>query len=89
MKLIRFRYANEIHAGVLTARGVVTVAAINARLGTNIPNDLLTIIQQNAALQLASIDELAAIPLTEIVPLVIRNAAEDLVHRPQLSFPCR
>src|SRR5258706_98549 len=70
MKLIRFRHGNEIHAGVLMARGVVAITEINARLGTNIPNDLLAIIQQNAVSQLTGIDELAAIPLTEIVPLV-------------------
>src|SRR5258708_3360642 len=70
MKLIRFRHGNEIHTGVLNARGVVTVTEINARLGTKIPKDLLTIIQQNAVSQLIGIDELAAIPLTEIVPLV-------------------
>jgi 2-keto-4-pentenoate hydratase/2-oxohepta-3-ene-1,7-dioic acid hydratase in catechol pathway len=70
MKLIRFRYANEIHAGVLSTRGIVTVTELNARLGTKIPNDLLAIIQHNAAAQFTGIDELAAIPLTEIVPLV-------------------
>src|SRR5229473_2729724 len=70
MKLIRFLHANEIHTGVLNAHGVVTVTEINARLGTKIPNDLLAIIQQNAASQLTGIDELASIPLSEIVPLV-------------------
>src|SRR5229473_6267672 len=70
MKLIRFRHANEVHIGVLNTRGVVTVTEINARLGTKIPNDLLAIIQQNAASQLTGIDELASIPLSEIVPLV-------------------
>jgi 2-keto-4-pentenoate hydratase/2-oxohepta-3-ene-1,7-dioic acid hydratase in catechol pathway len=70
MKLIRFRHANEIHTGVLNTREVVTVTEINARLGTKIPNDLLAIIQQDAASQLAGIDGIAAIPLTEIVPLV-------------------
>lgn len=70
MKLIRFLHANEIHTGVLNAHGVVTVTEINARLGTKVPNDLLAIIQQSAASQLTGIDELASIPLSEIVPLV-------------------
>jgi 2-keto-4-pentenoate hydratase/2-oxohepta-3-ene-1,7-dioic acid hydratase in catechol pathway len=70
MKFIRFRHANEVHTGVLTARGVVAVTEINARLDTKIPNDLLAIIQQNAAPQVTGIEELAAIPLSEIVPLV-------------------
>src|SRR6266446_1568721 len=70
MKLIRFLHANEIHTGVLNARGVVTVTEINARLGTKVPNDLLAIIQQSAASRLTGIDELASIPLSEIVPLV-------------------
>ena len=70
MKLIRFRHANQIHTGILNARGVVPVSELNARLGTNVPNDLLSIIQQDAAFQLTGIDDVAAIPLTEIVPLV-------------------
>src|SRR5258707_3654571 len=70
MKLIRFRHGNEIHTGVLNARGVVTVIEINARLGTKIPNDLLAIIEQNAASKVTASEDLAAIPLSEIVPLV-------------------
>ncbi len=70
MKLIRFRHANQIHTGVLNARGVVAVSEINTRLGTKIPNDLLSIIQQNATSQLTGIDDFPAIPLTEIIPLV-------------------
>src|SRR5260370_38956413 len=70
MKLIRVLHANEIHTGVLNARRVVTVTESNARLGTKVPNDLLAIIQQSAASQLTGIDELASIPLSEIVPLV-------------------
>lgn len=70
MKLIRFRHSNQIHTGVLNNRGVVAVTEINTRLGTKIPNDLLSIIQQNATAQLTGIDDFPAIPLTEIVPLV-------------------
>jgi 2-keto-4-pentenoate hydratase/2-oxohepta-3-ene-1,7-dioic acid hydratase in catechol pathway len=70
MKLIRFRHASQIHTGVLGARGVVAVLEVNARLGTKIPDDLLSIIQQNATSQLAGADDLPAIPLTEITPLV-------------------
>ena len=70
MKLIRFRYANEIHTGVLKRNGVVPVAEINARYGSKIPNDLLTIIQQNGAAELREFGSLAAMPLTEVTPLL-------------------
>jgi 2-keto-4-pentenoate hydratase/2-oxohepta-3-ene-1,7-dioic acid hydratase in catechol pathway len=74
MKLIRFRHADEIHTGVLSARGVVPVAEINARRGTKVPNDLLGIIQLSGPLAYAwgcdLTDDLAAIPLSEVTPLV-------------------
>ncbi|HEY6389779.1 MAG TPA: hypothetical protein VIX89_00800, partial [Bryobacteraceae bacterium] len=70
MKLIRFRHANEVQTGVVNDRGVVAVTEINARLGTKIPNDLLSIIQQNAIAQLTGIDAVVAIPYTEIIPLL-------------------
>jgi 2-keto-4-pentenoate hydratase/2-oxohepta-3-ene-1,7-dioic acid hydratase in catechol pathway len=70
MKLIRFQHANEIHTGVLNARGVVAVTEINARHGTTIPNDLLSIIQQGSTSQLSGFEELAAVPYTEIIPLL-------------------
>ena len=54
----------------MNARGIVAVTEINARLGTKAPNDLLSIIQQDATSQLTGIDEVPAIPLAEIVPLV-------------------
>jgi 2-keto-4-pentenoate hydratase/2-oxohepta-3-ene-1,7-dioic acid hydratase in catechol pathway len=70
MKLIRFQHANEIHTGVLTAQGVVAVTEANSRRGTKVPNDLLSIIQQDCASQLNSLDGVPAIPYTEVVPLL-------------------
>ncbi len=66
MKLIRFRYKGEKHAGVLTAQGVAPVTEINARHGTHVPNDLLAIIQSGDLEPLRNLDHVAAVPLTEI-----------------------
>src|SRR5260370_1840408 len=74
MRLIRFRHANEIHTGVLSARGVVPVAEINARRGTNVADDLLEIIRRNAVSEIAAIDGLPAIPLGEVTPLIPYDA---------------
>jgi 2-keto-4-pentenoate hydratase/2-oxohepta-3-ene-1,7-dioic acid hydratase in catechol pathway len=74
MKLIRFRHANDIHTGVLNDRGVVAVTEINARRGTAVPDDLLAIIQQEAAPQLAGFEDLPAIPYTEVIPLLPYDA---------------
>jgi 2-keto-4-pentenoate hydratase/2-oxohepta-3-ene-1,7-dioic acid hydratase in catechol pathway len=70
MKLIRFRHANQSDTGVLNDQGVVPVTEINARRGTKIPNDLLSIIQQDATSQLMGAHEFPAIPLTEVTPLL-------------------
>jgi hypothetical protein len=62
MKLLRFEYKNTIHAGILTGGGVVPVEEINARTGTRVPNDVLSIIRQNAIAGLDGIAELDSIP---------------------------
>ena len=70
MKLIRFAHKGQIHSGVVTAAGVAPVTEINARRGTSVPNDLLQIIQTGTADQLRDTAGVAAIPLSEITPLV-------------------
>lgn len=69
MKLIRFRHGNGIHTGVLTPRGVVPVAEINARRGTKAPDDLLALIQSGADV-LREAGDLEGLPLHSIHPLL-------------------
>ncbi|MEO5925051.1 MAG: fumarylacetoacetate hydrolase family protein [Bryobacteraceae bacterium] len=70
MKLVRFQYNNDRHAGIVTARGVIAVSEINAKRGTRVPNDVLEIIQTGTANQLADSSDVEAIPLSEVTPLV-------------------
>jgi 2-keto-4-pentenoate hydratase/2-oxohepta-3-ene-1,7-dioic acid hydratase in catechol pathway len=70
MKLLRFVHDNKTHTGVLTAGGVVPVEEINARLGTKIANDLLTIIQQGALPEARSVEGLAGIPFDKVRPVL-------------------
>jgi 2-keto-4-pentenoate hydratase/2-oxohepta-3-ene-1,7-dioic acid hydratase in catechol pathway len=73
MKLLRFKQHGQRHTGVLTATGVLPVEEINARLGTRVPNDLLSIIQTAAHRQwmdanLSAIE--GAQPLDEVTPIL-------------------
>jgi len=62
MKLIRFQHSGAVHAGIVTAGGIAPVEAINGKLGTRAPNDVLRIIQNG-------VDELRDIPKNvETVP---------------------
>ena len=74
MKLLRFEYKGTRHGGVVTRAGIVPVAEINARRGTQIPDDLLGIIQaedsSGAMETLRDVDGLAAIPFHEVRPLL-------------------
>ncbi len=70
MKFVRFEHENRLHAGVLTARGIVPIDAVNARRGLRIPNDLLAIIQNGAAEQLDDLDSAEAIPFDRVTPLL-------------------
>ena len=70
MKLLRFEHKNTIHAGILTGGGVVPVEEINARTGARMPNDVLSIIRQNAIAGLDGIAELDSIPISELHPLL-------------------
>jgi 2-keto-4-pentenoate hydratase/2-oxohepta-3-ene-1,7-dioic acid hydratase in catechol pathway len=70
MKLLRFMHGNDTHVGVLSGDGVVPVQEVNAKRGTQVRNNLLAIIEQDAAGPLREVSGLAAIPLSEIRPLV-------------------
>lgn len=70
MKLIRFEYQGEKHAGVVTQDAIAPVTEINARLGTEIPNDVLAIIQSGDLEPLRHLESVATIPVTEIRPVL-------------------
>lgn len=70
MKLIRFRYGTGIHAGLLTDRGIVPVPEINARRGTNAPDDVLAIIRSEGADALNEARGLTGLPPGEVTPLL-------------------
>ncbi|MBK5292647.1 MAG: fumarylacetoacetate hydrolase family protein [Acidobacteriia bacterium] len=70
MKLVRFDHAGARHTGVLTAGGIAPIPEINARKGTRVPDDLLAIILTGAHAQLADLAGVAAIPYTEVTPVL-------------------
>jgi len=71
MKFIRFEHANSKHVGVVDGDGVTPVEEVNAKRGTLIPNDLLAIIEAGgAAVELSDLRGVAAIPLSEVRPLL-------------------
>jgi 2-keto-4-pentenoate hydratase/2-oxohepta-3-ene-1,7-dioic acid hydratase in catechol pathway len=70
MKLLRFMHGNDTHVGVLSNGGVVPVQEVNAKRGTQVRNNLLAIIEQDAAGPLREVSDLKAIPLCEVRPLV-------------------
>ena len=69
LKLLRFRLGNEIHTGVLTSEGIAPVTEINSKHGTQVPNDLLAIIQSHSVGQLDA-RGVPAIPYAEVQPLL-------------------
>lgn len=70
MKLIRYLFHSETHAGVLTSKGVVPVTAINAYTGSQVPDSVLGIIESGELAPLAAADALPAIPSDDIIPLL-------------------
>jgi 2-keto-4-pentenoate hydratase/2-oxohepta-3-ene-1,7-dioic acid hydratase in catechol pathway len=70
MKLLRFAHDGVIHAGVLTAKGVVPISELNERSGERVPNDILGIIQLGVLPEVRHLEELPAIPFTEVKPLL-------------------
>ncbi|MEO8126952.1 MAG: fumarylacetoacetate hydrolase family protein [Bryobacteraceae bacterium] len=70
MKFIRFRLDGAVHAGVVMADGVVPVEEMNAKLGTAVPDDLLSIIQSGLAPSLGGYSGGGAIPFDKVTPLL-------------------
>ncbi len=69
MKLIRFDYNGSVHAGLVTAAGVVPVPGMNAKYGTKVPDSVLEIIQTRTENQLNPAG-VAAIPYANVMPLL-------------------
>jgi len=70
MKFIRFDYQNRRHTGLIVDGGIAPVEAINAKLGLQVPNDLLGIIQTGTSNQLVGFDGVELIPLDDVTPLL-------------------
>jgi 2-keto-4-pentenoate hydratase/2-oxohepta-3-ene-1,7-dioic acid hydratase in catechol pathway len=66
MRLLRFLYEGQTHAGVLTPQGVAPVQEINARHGTRVPNDLLDIIRTGT--HGIETNGAATLPITHVTP---------------------
>jgi len=66
VKLIRFSYEGQVHAGAITTAGIVPVEAINAKLGLRVPNDILAMIQTGTAGQLRGFEGVETIPLDHV-----------------------
>ncbi len=63
MKFLTFLHSGQLHAGVLTAKGVAPIGEINAKHGTRVPNDLLEIIRSGAEVHP---EGAATLPLDEV-----------------------
>ena len=70
MKLLRFSYGGQTHAGVMTPKGIVPVTEINAKLGSKVPNDLLAIIESGDLTALRDAEQATALPPSEVTPLL-------------------
>jgi len=68
MKLIRYQYQDQIHTGVVTAEGIASIAAINAKHGASTPDDLLAIIQSGELP--GSAEGIGTIPFDAITPVL-------------------
>jgi 2-keto-4-pentenoate hydratase/2-oxohepta-3-ene-1,7-dioic acid hydratase in catechol pathway len=70
MKLLRFAWEGRVHAGFVTASGVAPVDAVNARLGTKLPDSVLNIIETDALAGISGVEEAEALPLDAVRPLL-------------------
>jgi len=70
MKLIRYSFHDQVHAGVVTAKGVVPVTAINAYTGSDVPDTVLGIIESGDLAPLGAAETLPAIPYDQVMPLL-------------------
>ena len=72
MRFVRYRHDGAVHTGVLNGNNIVPISEINAKRGTNAPDDLMKIIETGAAEQLKGIGvgEMASIPIAEVTPIL-------------------
>jgi 2-keto-4-pentenoate hydratase/2-oxohepta-3-ene-1,7-dioic acid hydratase in catechol pathway len=70
MKLIRFEFQEQIHSGAVTKNGVVPLDVVNAKRGTKLPDDILTLIQSGDYADPGPLDALDAIPFDRVTPLL-------------------
>ncbi len=71
MKLLRFRYHDEVSIGLLGPAGeVLPISEINARTGRRVPNDLLRIIEEDAVSQLRDLPAIPGIPWSDVQPML-------------------
>jgi 2-keto-4-pentenoate hydratase/2-oxohepta-3-ene-1,7-dioic acid hydratase in catechol pathway len=70
MKLIRFRYQNTVHTGIVSNGSVVPFEEVNARRGTRLPTDLLGFIQAGERPDIGGLHEMSGIPLEQVTPLL-------------------
>ncbi|MCS6953594.1 MAG: fumarylacetoacetate hydrolase family protein [Bryobacterales bacterium] len=96
MKLLRFSFRGQTHAGLLWDAGVAPVAEMNARYGLDIPDDVLEIIRTGTVEALKQAGPVETIPLEEVrlllpyeappkiwcIGLNYRSHAEDLGVEP-------
>ena len=68
MKLIRFAFGGQVHAGVVTPTGIAPVTEINAKRGTQVPDSVLGIIQSGAVDQLRALDGVERVPFDRVAP---------------------
>ncbi len=90
MKLIRFRHAGSVDAGVLSGGTVIAFSEINARRGASVGPGLLELIDAGDLAPLSDLRGIPGIPLAEVTPLLpYPRPPKDLVHRPQLPLARR
>jgi 2-keto-4-pentenoate hydratase/2-oxohepta-3-ene-1,7-dioic acid hydratase in catechol pathway len=70
MKFIRFQHAGSVHTGIVTPRGILPMEELNAKLGTHLPTELLSIIQQGSAKGLEDPGTGETIPYENVQPLL-------------------
>jgi len=71
MKLIRFRYRDQIHSGIVSAAGVMPFVEITARTGVTLPADLLGFIQAGSLDSIRDIPgDLESIPYADVTPVL-------------------
>lgn len=70
MKLIRFRHAGSVDAGVLSGGTVIAFSEINARRGASVGPGLLELIDAGNLAPLSDLRGIPGIPLAEVTPLL-------------------